>query len=170
MHAVTLLDSSPSYSRLQTRSSQLVDAPGVIKTGSEAAVSLPAGSDQTLLWWRTLNHLCTGYGRAKTTTRRLGYIDNTQSVNCDCGELQAMAHLLCLRLLDEPCAPEDLIGITERAAAGKGVCPEVSKCCVKDTRDKAATQRTVQRCSIPFRALRRGQRMSSGCFRHNSFM
>ena len=56
-------------------------------------------------------------GIAKTTMRIWGYIDNTQLVNCDCGEPQTMAHLLCCRLLDEPCSPEDLTIVTERATA-----------------------------------------------------
>ena len=44
--------------------------------------SLLAGSDQPWLCWRSLNRLRTGIGRAKTTMRKWGYIDNTQSVNC----------------------------------------------------------------------------------------
>ena len=47
----------------------------------------------------------------------LGYIDNTQSVNCDCGEPQTKTHLLCCRLLDDTCSPEDLTIVTERATA-----------------------------------------------------
>ena len=35
-----------------------------------------------------------------------------------CGELKTMAHLLRYRLLDEPCSPEDLTIIGERATAG----------------------------------------------------
>ncbi|KAI0239736.1 hypothetical protein LSAT2_009540 [Lamellibrachia satsuma] len=49
--------------------------------------------------------------------RRWGYIDDTQSLNCNCGELQTMAHLLCCRLLDEACTAEDLVTVTERAKA-----------------------------------------------------
>ena len=45
-----------------------------------------------------------------------GSILTTQSVNCDCGEPQTRTHLCC-RLLDEPCTPEDLIAVTERAMA-----------------------------------------------------
>ena len=30
-------------------------------------------------------------------------------VDCHCGESQTMAHILCCRLLDEPCSPEDLV-------------------------------------------------------------
>ena len=79
----------------------------------KAAESVPAGSDHPWLCWRSLNRLHTGISHAKTTMKRWGYIDNTQSVNSDCGELQTMAHLLCCRLLDEPCFSEDLITITK---------------------------------------------------------
>ena len=66
---------------------------------------------------RSLNRLRTGVGRVKSTMRRWGYIDDTQSLNCNCGELQTMAHLLCCRLLDEACTAEDLVTVTERAKA-----------------------------------------------------
>ena len=45
----------------------------------------------------------TWVGRAKTVMRRWGYLDDAQSVDCDCGEPQTMAHLLSCRLLDEAC-------------------------------------------------------------------
>ena len=80
--------------------------------------TLPTGSDQPWLCWYSLNRLPTGIGRAKTTMRRWGYIDNTQSVNSDCGEHQIMAHLLCGRLIDERCSSEYIItGVTEKAKA-----------------------------------------------------
>ena len=48
----------------------------------------------------------------------VGYIDNTQSVNCDFGgESQTMVHLLWCRLLYEHSSSEDLITVTERAKA-----------------------------------------------------
>ena len=47
--------------------------------------------------------------------------DNDEEVGLrwrhDCGEPQTMAHLLCCRLLDEPCSHKDLITATERAKA-----------------------------------------------------
>ena len=43
----------------------------------EAAEALPAESDQPWLCWRSLNRLRTGIGRAKTTMRRWGYVDDT---------------------------------------------------------------------------------------------
>ena len=106
MHTMTPLDSSPNYTRLQMWKNQLTDVRATIKLGLEAAEALPAGSDQPWLWWSSLNRLRTRIGRANTTMRRWGYIDNTQSVNCDCGELQTMTHLLCCRILDEPCSPK----------------------------------------------------------------
>ena len=117
MRTVRPLDSSPSNTRLQMWNTKLTDVPTSTKMGLEAAETLPAGSDQEWLCWRSLNRLRTGVGRAKTTMRRWGYIDDTQSVNCDCGEPQTMAHLLCCRLLDEACAAEDLVTVTERAKA-----------------------------------------------------
>ena len=47
--------------------------------------------------------------------RRWGYLDDDQSVNCDCGEPQTMAHLLSSLLLDEACTADDLVTVTERA-------------------------------------------------------
>ena len=117
MRTVTPLDSSPNETRLQMWNNQLTEARATIKLGLEAAEALPAGSDQPWLCWRSLNSLRTGIGRAKTTLRRWGCIDNTQSDNYDCGEPQTMAHLLWCRLLEEPCSPEDLTIVTERATA-----------------------------------------------------
>ena len=117
MHTVTPLDSSPSISRIQMWNSKIAHIPASNKMGLEAAESLPAGSDQAWLCWRSLNRLRTGVGRVKSTMRRWGYIDDTQSLNCNCGELQTMAHLLCCRLLDEACTAEDLVTVTERAKA-----------------------------------------------------
>ena len=64
---VTPLDSSPNYTRLQMWNNQLTNARATIKFGLEAAESLPARSDQPWLRWRSLNHLHTGIGRAKTS-------------------------------------------------------------------------------------------------------
>ena len=67
------------------------------------------------LCWRALNRLRTGVGRAKTVMRRWGYLDDDQSVDCDCGEPQTMDHLLSCRLQDEACTADDLATVTERA-------------------------------------------------------
>ena len=79
------------------------------------AESLPVGSGEDWLCWQALNRLRTGVGRAKM--RRWGYLDDAQSVDCDCGEPQAMAHLLSCRLLDEVCTADDLATVTEHAKA-----------------------------------------------------
>ena len=68
----------------------------------------------TLLLWTTLG--------LAVQRQRWCYIDNTQSANCDCGEPQTMAHLLCCRLLDVPCFPKDLSSLSQ---SGQGVCPDV---------------------------------------------
>ena len=85
--------------------------------GLEVAESLPAGSGEDWLCWRAINRLRTGVGRAKTTMRRWGYLDDAQSVDCDCGEPQTMAHLLSCRLLHEACTADDLATVTDRAKA-----------------------------------------------------
>ena len=63
------------------------------------------------------NRLRTGVGRAKTVMRRWGYLDDAQSVDCDCGEPQTMAHLLSCRLLDDASTADDLATVIERAKA-----------------------------------------------------
>ena len=119
LHActVTPLDSSASSSRLRLWKDSLTDVPASVKMGLEVAESLPAGSGEDWLCWRALNRLRTGVGRAKTVMRRWGYLDDAQSVDCDCGEPQTMAHLLSCRLLDEACMADDLATVTERAMA-----------------------------------------------------
>ena len=98
MRTVTPLDSSASSSRLQLWKDSLTDVPPSVKMGLEEAESLPVGSGEDWLCWRALNRLRTGVGRAK---RRWGYLNDAQSVECDCGEPQTMVHLLSCRLLDE---------------------------------------------------------------------
>ena len=130
---MTPLESSPNYTRLQMWNSQIADVPAAIKLWLEAVEALPAGSDQPWLCWRSLNRLCTRIGRTETMKKLWGYIDNTQSANCDCVELQKMTHPL---LLDEPCATENSITITERA---KACAQEVATCCMKHQRDNPTT-------------------------------
>ena len=117
MRTVTPLDSSASSSRLQLWKDSLTDVPVSVKMGLEVVESLPAGSGEDWLCWRALNRLRTGVGRAKTVMRRWGYLDDAQSVHCDCGEPQTMAHLLSCRLLDKACTADDLAIVTERAEA-----------------------------------------------------
>ena len=117
MRTVTLLDSSASSSRLQLWKDSLTDVPSSVKMGLEVAESLPAGSGEDWLCWRAINRLRTGVGRAKTTMRRWGYLNDAQSVEFDCGEPQTMTHLLSCRLLDEACTADDLATLTERAKA-----------------------------------------------------
>ena len=88
---------------------------------------LSAGSGEDWLFWRALNRLRIGVGRAKTVMRRLGYFDDAQSaVDCDCGEPHTMVHLLHCRLLDEACTAD---------RAGKGMRSQVGGNCVKDTKE-----------------------------------
>ena len=94
MRTVTPLDSSASSSRLGLWTDSLTDVPASVKMGLEVAESLPVGSGEDWLCWRALNRLRTGVGRAKTVMRRWGYLDDAQSVDCDCGEPQTMTHLL----------------------------------------------------------------------------
>ena len=66
----------------------LTDVPASVKMGLKVAESLLAGCGEDWLCWRALNRLRTGVGRAKTVMRRWGYLDDAQSVDCDCGEPQ----------------------------------------------------------------------------------
>ena len=84
-------------------------------TGNTQHYNLPYA--RTNVYKSSINRLRTGVGRAKTTMRRWGYLDDAQSVDCDCGEPQTMAHLLSCRLLDEACTADDLATVTERAKA-----------------------------------------------------
>ena len=117
MRTVTPLDSSASSSRLQLWKDSLTDVSSPVKMGLEVAESLPVGSGEDWLCWRALHRRRTGVGRAKTVMRRWGYLDDVQSVDCDFGEPQTMAHLLSCRLLDEACMADDLATVTERAKA-----------------------------------------------------
>ena len=113
MRTVTPLDSSASISRLRLWKDSLTDVPASIKMELEVAESLPAGSGEDWLCWLTARSV----GRAKTVMKRWGYLDDAQSVDCDCGEPHTMAHLLSCRLLDEACTADDLATMTERAKA-----------------------------------------------------
>ena len=147
MRTVTPLDSSPNYTIQQMWNNQLTYARATIKLGLEAAEALSAASDQPWLCWRSLNRLRTGIGRAKTMMTRWGCIYNTHSVNCDCGEPQTLAHLLCCRLRDEPCPSEDLTIVTERAKARARMWQHF----VRRTREKGRTgsvSSVVCRCSV----------------------
>ena len=70
------------------------------------------------------NSICR-YIRIRYTTIRIchalacvsAYLDDAQSVDCDCGEPQTMAHILSCRLLDEARTADDLATVTERAKA-----------------------------------------------------
>ena len=95
MRRVTPLDSSAGSSRLRLWKDSLTDVPASVKMGLVVAESLPAGSGEDYLCWRVLNRLRTGVGRAKTVMRRWGYLDDTQSVDCDWG---TMVNLLSCRL------------------------------------------------------------------------
>ena len=117
MLTVMPLDSSASSSRLQPWKDSLQDVPSSVNMGLEVAESLPAGSGEDWLCWRAINRLRTGMGRAKTLMRRWGYLDDAQSVDCDCGEPQTMAHLHSCRRLDYARTADDLSTVTERAKA-----------------------------------------------------
>ena len=114
MRTVTPLDSFAS-SRLRLWEDSLTDVPASVKMGLEVAESLSHGSGEDWLCWRALSRLRIGVGRAKTVTRRWGYLDDDQSVDCYCGESHTMAHLLSCRLVDEACTADDLATVTKRA-------------------------------------------------------
>ena len=87
--------------------------------GLEVAESLSTGSGEDWFCWRATSRLRTGVGRAKTVMRRWGYLDDAQSVACDCGEPQTMAHLLSARLKTWP---SDRAGNGMRPQVGKKLC------------------------------------------------
>ena len=130
MYATTTLDSSPNYTRLSMWSNP--DAPDAIKIiGLEAAEFIPGTSRvwPTVARWTVCAQALAL--RIQWWLKR-GHIDNTQSVNCDCCEPQKVVHLLAATwwaLL--PRRPH------HRHRAGKGMCPEVATCWVKDTGEVA---------------------------------
>ena len=119
MHADDLVILAPSVSGLSKLLSicEIFGESNDIIFNQKKSASLYFISKMDWLCWRALNGLRTGVGRAKTVMRRWGYLDDAQSVDCDCGEPQTMAHLLSCRLLDEACTADDLATVTERAKA-----------------------------------------------------
>ena len=103
-------------------------------------------NEEDWLCWRALNRLRTGVGRAKTVMRKWGYLDDAQSVDCDCGEPQTMAHLLSCRLLDEACAADDLATVTERA---KAWARKWEKIVWRTRKKKIKTCKTQIKCHTP---------------------
>ena len=90
------------------------DVPASAKMGLEVAESLPAGSGEDWLCWRT----CAQGWACENSDEEMGlYLDYAQSVDCDSGDPQTMAHLLSRRLLDEACTADDLATVTERPKA-----------------------------------------------------
>ena len=108
MRTVTPVESPASSSRRRLWKDSLRDVTASVKMALEVAKSLTVGFGVHWLCWRALNRLRTGLGRAKTVMMRWGYLNVAQSVDCDCGEPQTMAHLLSCRLLDEACTADDL--------------------------------------------------------------
>ena len=100
-----LFHHQPAASRLKSRKSFMCT---VTPLDSSASSTGSVGEPDCAQEW----------GRAKTVMRRWGYLDDDQSVDCDCGEPQTMAHLLSCRLLDEACTADDLATVTERAMEG----------------------------------------------------
>ena len=116
MRTVTPLDSSASSSRLRLWKDSLTDVPASVKMGLEVVESLPADLERTGSVGELLTDCAPGWAVQKMI-RRWGYLDDTQSLNCNCGEPQTMAHLLSCRLLDEACTADDMATVTERAKA-----------------------------------------------------
>ena len=107
MRTVTPLDSSASSSRLRLWKDSLTDVPASVKMGLERTGSVGEPLTDCAQEWAV----------QKTVMRRWGYLEDAQSVDCDCWEPQTMAHLLSCRLLDEACTADDLATVTERAKA-----------------------------------------------------
>ena len=84
----------PVDGRSESLNCQRKETSAKIGEGSHYCLSPTQYSAEDWLCWRSLNRLRTGVGRAKIVMRRWGYLDDAQSVDCDCGEPQTMAHLL----------------------------------------------------------------------------
>ena len=131
MRTVTPLDSSASSSRLRLWKDSLTDVPASVKMGldwrwpSLYRLDLERTGSVGEPLTNCAQPQVTGVGRAKTVMRRWGYLDDAQSVDCDCGEPQTMAHLLSCRLLDEACTADDLATESDTVSdrAGKGMRP-----------------------------------------------
>ena len=84
MRTVTPLDSSASSSRLRLWKDSLTDVPASVKMGLEVAEPLSAGSGEDWLCWTW---------PCKNSDEEMGlYLDDAQSVDCDCGEPHTTAH------------------------------------------------------------------------------
>ena len=70
MRRVTPLDSSASSSRLRLWKQNPIDVSAFVEMGLEVAESLPVGSGEDWLCWRTINRLRAGVRRAETVMRR----------------------------------------------------------------------------------------------------
>ncbi|KAI8489457.1 hypothetical protein Bbelb_329000 [Branchiostoma belcheri] len=69
------------------------------------------GAEETWPTWACLNRLRTGTGRCRTLMKKRGLAPDGQTA-CDCGQEQAMRHLLVCPLLPEPCIKKDLEALT----------------------------------------------------------
>ena len=78
--------------------------------------SLPAGSKQPWITWRSLNRLRSRMGRCKANMLKWGYTDG--SAECECGQgSQTMPHLLSCNTVLEPCTERDLAVANDVALA-----------------------------------------------------
>ena len=95
-------DARHQLSHHQTGASRLKSRKSFMRTVTPLDSS--ASSSRLRLWKDSLTDLP-------------AYLYDTQSLDCDCGEPQTMAHLLSCRLQDEACTDDDLATVTERAKA-----------------------------------------------------
>ncbi|KAI8492987.1 hypothetical protein Bbelb_289910 [Branchiostoma belcheri] len=77
---------------------------------------LPPGAEEAWPAWACLNRLRTGTGRCRTLLKKWGLVPGGQTAY-DCGQEQAMTHLLICPLLPETCTKEDLEVLTPRGKA-----------------------------------------------------
>ena len=90
-------------------------------------------------------------GPCEISDEEMGYLDDAQSVDCDCGEQHTMGHLLSCRLLDEACTADDLATVTERAMACAW---QVGETCVKDMKGEELFQHFHQSTDFPIASQR----------------
>ena len=139
------LDRTLCYKTHIEKKHSLTDVPASVKMGLEVTESI-AG------WiWRGLALLASPYptahrgGPCENSDEEMGYLDDAQSVDCDCGEPLTMAHLLSCRLLDEACTADDLATVTERP--DNGMRPQVGQNCVKDTKEETKAEVSPSVCT-----------------------
>jgi len=79
--------------------------------------ALPKGRNWKWEKWKALNRLRTGVGRCKTTLKKWKILGEDDTINCKCGEIQTMGHLLKCPLIGTTCDENYLHLANDKASA-----------------------------------------------------